>query len=72
MKTLNDFSVFKLNKNQMGAMKGGAKYACTAIWTKDEDSYTYEIDTDLSLNQVRQQVQQQTGAQMVICVEGAS
>lgn len=24
MKTLKDFSAFKLNKNQMGAMKGGA------------------------------------------------
>ena len=23
MRTMNDFSAFKLNKNQMGAMKGG-------------------------------------------------
>ena len=70
MKTMNDFSAFKLNKNQMGAMKGGAKYACTAFWTKDDDSCTYEINTDLTREEVRRQVQQQTGAQMVICVEG--
>lgn len=25
MRTMNDFSAFKLNKNQMGAMKGGIK-----------------------------------------------
>lgn len=32
MKTLNDFSAFKLNKNQMGAMKGG-KVTCMVIYT---------------------------------------
>ena len=32
MKTLNDFSAFKLNKNQMGAMKGG-NITCNVNYT---------------------------------------
>ena len=29
MKTIKDFSAFKLNKNQMGAVKGGARCTLT-------------------------------------------
>lgn len=41
MKTLKDFSAFKLNKNQMGAMKGGA--TCTLIYT---DGYEMQLTND--------------------------
>ena len=41
MKTMKDFSAFKLNKNQMGAMKGGAK--CTLTYDNGyQVTYTNE------------------------------
>ena len=39
MKTIKDFSAFKLNKNQMGAVKGGAR--CTLTYDNGyEVAYT--------------------------------
>ena len=68
MKTMNDFSAFKLNKNQMGAMKGGAvTYTCTMHWD-DGDSFTYQITTDLDIEEVRQQVEEQSLGGTATCV----
>lgn len=41
MKTMNDFSAFRLNKNQMGAMKGGAK--CTLTY---DNGYKVTLTND--------------------------
>lgn len=58
MKTIKDFSAFKLNKKQMGAMKGGTTYQCVVGWA-DGDTFNYQITTDLDLSEVIDQVHSQ-------------
>lgn len=68
MKTIKDFSAFKLNKKQMGAMKGGANtYHCTMQWA-DNDFYSYEITSDLSKEEVEKQVAEQSLGGTATCV----
>lgn len=68
MKTMKDFSAFQLNKNQMSVMKGGAvTYTCTMSWA-DGDSFTYQITTDLSKEEVEKQVAEQSLGGTAKCV----
>lgn len=48
MKTMNDFSAFKLNKNQMGAVKGGIK--CQVSF----DGYIQTFEADVTEEQAMQ------------------
>ena len=59
MKTIKDFSAFKLNKNQMGAMKGGAR--CTL--TYDNGYQVTLVQEGMSAEEARKYVNDAYAAQ---------
>lgn len=59
MKVMKDFSAFKLNKNQMGAMKGGAR--CTL--TYDNGDQATLVNEDMTAEEARRYVDETYGYQ---------